>query len=110
MAVIAENPLREGLDEARMPDPCMIVIFGVTGDLADRKLGPALYNLAHDNLLPQPFTVVGVGRRDWNDQKLHDEMYQNVKKYSRTGLNEAIWKNFADSLFYVKTDWADLEG
>ncbi len=110
MAVIAENPLREGLDEARTPDPCMIVIFGVTGDLADRKLGPALYNLAHDNLLPQPCTVVGVGRRDWDDDKLRQEMYENVKKYSRTGLNEAIWKGFADSLFYVKTDWDNLDG
>jgi glucose-6-phosphate 1-dehydrogenase len=109
MAVLAENPLREGLDEARTPDPCMIVIFGVTGDLADRKLGPALYNLAHDNLLPQPCTVVGVGRRDWDSEKLRNEMYQNVKKYSRTGLNESIWKGFADSLFYVKVDWSNAD-
>ncbi len=70
-----ENPLREGLDEARTPDPCTIVIFGITGDLSDRKLGPALYNLAHDNLLPQPCTVVGVGRRDWDDDTLRKEMY-----------------------------------
>ncbi len=107
---VAVNPLREGLEETRTPDPCMIVIFGVTGDLSDRKLGPALYNLAHDNLLPQPCTIVGVGRRDWDDARLRDELYQNIKKYSRTGLNESIWKGFADSLFYVKTDWDDLQG
>jgi glucose-6-phosphate 1-dehydrogenase len=108
--LIAENPLREGLDDARMPDPCTIVIFGVTGDLAARKLGPALYTLASENLLPQPYTVVGVGRREWSDEKLRAEMYENVKKYSRTGLNEAIWKGFADSLFYAHTDWNDAAG
>jgi glucose-6-phosphate 1-dehydrogenase len=105
-----ENPLREGLDESRTPDPCTIVIFGITGDLSDRKLGPAIYNLAHDNLLPQPCTVVGVGRRDWDDDTLRKEMYENVGKFSRTGLNDAIWKGFADSLFYVQTAWDDLEG
>jgi len=103
--LVAENPLRVGLDEARTPDPAQIVIFGITGDLAARKLGPALYNLMHDNLLPQPFTIVGVGRRDWTDDKLRDEMYENIKQYSRTGINDAVWKSFSDSLFYVKTEW-----
>ena len=53
-----------------------------------RKLIPALYNLAHDNLLPQPYTVVGVGRRDWTTEKLHTEMYNNVKKFSLLVMSE----------------------
>jgi glucose-6-phosphate 1-dehydrogenase len=110
---VLTNPLSVGLDDSRAPAPCTLIIFGVTGDLAARKLIPALYNLAHDNLLPQPCTVVGVGRRDWTDDKLRQESFENVRKYSRTGLNDSIWRSFRDSLFYVRTRWdelADYEG
>ncbi len=107
---VVANPLREGLDETRTPDPAIIVIFGVTGDLAARKLLPALYTLAHENLLPQPYTIVGVGRRDWTDEKLRQEMHENIKKFSRTEVNESVWQGFADSLFYAKTEFDDLEG
>src|SRR5260221_4926084 len=106
----AENPFREGLDDVHIPDPATIVIFGVTGDLAARKLIPALYNLAADNLLPQPYTVVGVGRRDWTNEKLHQEMRENIKQFSRTGLNEDVWKGFSESLFYAQTQFDDLNG
>ncbi len=104
-----ENPLREGLDDIRTPDPAIIVIFGITGDLAARKLGPALYNLAHDNLLPQPYTVVGVGRRDWTDDKLRDEMAKDIKSFSRTGFNESVWKGFAESLYYAQVQFDKVE-
>ncbi len=104
-----ENPLREGLDDIRTPDPAIIVIFGITGDLAARKLGPALYNLAHDNLLPQPYTVVGVGRRDWTDDKLRDEMAKDIKSFSRTGFNETVWKGFAESLYYAQVQFDKVE-
>src|SRR5258706_13292856 len=95
-----ENPLLKELEDSRTPAPAIIVIFGITGDLAARKLGPALYNLAHDNLLPQPYTVVGVGRRDWTDDKLRDEMAKDIKSFSRTGFNETVWNVFAQSLDY----------
>jgi len=107
---VSNNPLREGLDVVAMPEPATIIIFGITGDLAGRKLIPAVYNLAHDNLLPHPYTVVGVGRRDWTDDKLRSEMSQHVKNFSRTGLNEMVWKAFAESLFYAQTEFDDLEG
>jgi len=105
--VTLDNPLLKGLEDSRTPTPTTIVIFGITGDLAARKLGPALYNLAHENLLPHPYTIVGVGRRDWDDQKLRNEMHEDVKKYSRTGIDENIWKGFADSLFYAHVNWED---
>src|ERR1700694_1294803 len=74
----AVNPLREGLDSRAVPDPATVVIFGITGDLAARNLIPAIYNLAADGFLPTPFTVVGVGRRDWTDDFLRSEMRKNV--------------------------------
>src|SRR5260221_9008568 len=93
----------------RTPDPAIIVIFGITGDLAARKLGPALYNLAHDNLLPQPYTVVGVGRRDWTDDKLRSEMSKDIKDFSRTGVNDTVWKGFTESLFYAQVQFDQVE-
>lgn len=102
-----DNPLREGLDDTLTPDPSMIVIFGITGDLAARKLLPALYNLAHENMLPEPFTIVGIGRRDWSDEKFRDEMLNNIKEHSRTDLNDTIWKQFAASLYYIRAEDED---
>lgn len=50
--------------------PCILVIFGATGDLTRRKLYPALYNLYRDNLLPQDFAVLSIGRREKGNSKL----------------------------------------
>ena len=59
----SENPLVEGLE--RLPvHPTALVIFGATGDLAHRKLLPALYNLAHEGALPERFELIGVARRE----------------------------------------------
>ena len=60
---LATNPLREGLRSTRTVQPCILVIFGATGDLTHRKLLPALYNLAIEQPLPPQFTVVGVAWR-----------------------------------------------
>ncbi len=62
MTVTEENPLLEGLQMRRTPDPCVFVIFGASGDLTQRKLIPALYSLAYRRLLPEKFAVVGVAR------------------------------------------------
>ena len=103
------NPLSVGLEDHHVPAPTTVVIFGITGDLAARKLGPALYNLAADGFLPTPFTVVGVGRRDWSDDTLRTELRKNVTQFSRSALNETVWKSFADSLFYTKVDFDTVE-
>ena len=58
--VVEENPLFAGLRLERTPEPSALVIFGASGDLAHRKLIPALYNLARDGFLPQRYSVVGV--------------------------------------------------
>ena len=66
----AENPLLEGLSLRRRPDPCVLVIFGASGDLTARKLMPALYSLAYRRLLPEKFAVVGAARTEETDDLL----------------------------------------
>ena len=68
-----ENPLRAGLRLERTPQPCTMVIYGATGDLTHRKLMPALYNLAREQLLPSPFAVVAFARRDRHVVYAHPE-------------------------------------
>jgi glucose-6-phosphate 1-dehydrogenase len=108
-AGLGVNPLRVGMDDQLMPAPTTVVIFGITGDLAARKLGPALYNLAADGFLPTPCTVVGVGRRDWTDEVLRTEVRKNVTNFSRSTLNEAIWQGFSDSLFYTHVAFDNVD-
>src|SRR5947209_19689362 len=104
------NPLREGLSTRAVPQPCSIVIFGATGDLTHRKLLPALYNLAADGELPPPVTVIGFARRPKNDDDFRSEMEDAVKRFSRQSVRDEIWKNFAQSLFYHQSDFADESG
>ena len=70
----AENVLREGLRLERVPDPSILVLFGATGDLAHRKVIPAMYHLWRTNLLPHEFLVLAVGRRPYDDDKFVAEV------------------------------------
>lgn len=69
----------------------LFVIFGGTGDLTHRKLVPAIYNLAHGDLLPKDFALVAIGRRDYTTEKYHHEIYQSIKKHTRHNLNQDIF-------------------
>src|SRR5882762_8220059 len=89
------NPLREGLISRPKPQPCTVVIFGASGDLTYRKLIPALYNLAADGDLPSALTVVGFARREKTDESFRQELEEALKKFSRSGLNDEVWKSFA---------------
>jgi glucose-6-phosphate 1-dehydrogenase len=104
------NPLREGLSTRAVPQPCSIVIFGATGDLTHRKLIPALYNLAADGELPPAVTVVAVARRDKKDDGFRGELEEAVRKFSRQNVRDDIWKTFAQSIFYHRTEFHDLSG
>jgi hypothetical protein len=68
-----DNPLAEGLERTPVR-PTALIIFGATGDLAHRKLLPALYNLAHEGQLPERFEVIGVGRRDQEHEDFRDTL------------------------------------
>ena len=70
--VEAPNPLREGIRLKHGPEPCVMVIFGATGDLTHRKLLPALYDLAIEHPLPAGFAVVGFARRPYSDDQFRE--------------------------------------
>jgi len=87
------NPLRDKRDK-RMPriaGPCAVVIFGVTGDLARKKLMPAIYDLANRGLLPPSFALVGFARRDWADEDFGKVVYDAVKQHARTPFRQEVW-------------------
>ena len=88
----------------------ILVIFGGTGDLTNRKLMPALYNLVLDQLLPEHFTVVSVGRRGKSEEEYRKDIYASIKKHSRNKLDETIWKKLQDMIHYYQFDFTNLEG
>jgi glucose-6-phosphate 1-dehydrogenase len=104
------NPLREGLSTRAVPQPCVVVIFGATGDLTHRKLVPALYNLAADGELPPAVAVVGFARRPKTDEEFRRELEEATRKFSRQMVRDEIWKTFAQSIFYHQSEFADIKG
>jgi glucose-6-phosphate 1-dehydrogenase len=88
-AVREENPLVEGLE--RLPvHPTTLVIFGATGDLAHRKLLPAVYNLGHEGQLPERFNLVGVSRREKEHEDFIGEMRESIEQFSRTSPKSEV--------------------
>jgi glucose-6-phosphate 1-dehydrogenase len=105
-----ENPLLEGLQIRRTPDPCILVIFGASGDLTQRKLFPALYSLAYRRLLPEHLAIVGVARSEETDEEFQERMKEAVQEHSRDEFREDVWERLADGMRYVAMDFADEEG
>ena len=104
----AANPLREGLRSERVPDPALLVIFGATGDLAHRKVVPALFQLWRTNLLPHEFALVAVGRRPYADEALRAELRASLEQFSRVlPIEPAVWEAFAERITYHRGDFGD---
>ena len=102
------NPLREGLRLERVPDPCVLVLFGATGDLAHRKVVPALYQLWRTNLLPHEFVILCIGRRPYEDDDLRAEYRASLEKYSRVlPIDESAWRSLASRIQYERLDFSD---
>lgn len=99
-----ENPFGSGESRVIRPPSTVLVIFGATGDLAHRKLLPALYNLAVDDFLPGHFRVVGVSRSGRSDEDFRKQVKESVAKYSRRDLDPVVWKAFEERLFYHEVD------
>ena len=107
----ASNPLSEGLHEYRVIDPALMVIFGATGDLANRKLLPAIYNLAAQRLLPAGFAVIGVARDERSDTDFRKLVGDSIRRNSRTQpVNEAVLKSLLDGLRYQHLNFDDTDG
>ena len=89
--------------------PCVMVIFGATGDLTKRKLIPALCNLAPDNLLSKQFAIIGFAGNDFTTETFRKHLEEEIPKYSSTKIDPAIWNWFAERIYYVKGDFEDAE-
>jgi glucose-6-phosphate 1-dehydrogenase len=98
------NPLRDGRDRRlpRIAGPCGLVLFGVTGDLARKKLMPAVYDLANRGLLPPGFALVGFARRDWADEDFAQIVKQAVQAGARTPFRPEVWDQLAEGFRFVQ--------
>ena len=103
------NPLRLPSDRRlnRIAGPSALIIFGVTGDLARKKLMPAVYDLANRGLLPPGFALVGFARRDWVDQDFAQVVHDAVAQYARTPFDENVWKQLAEGIRFVQGEFDD---
>lgn len=106
---VPRNPLRDPRDRrlTRIAGPSALVLFGVTGDLAKKKLLPAMYDLAQRGLLPPAFSLVGFGRRDWSDEEFADYVRAAVEASSRTTFDETVWDQFQGGLRFVSGAFDD---
>ena len=103
----APNPLLEGLRLRRRPDPCILVIFGASGDLTSKKLIPALYALSVRRLLPENFAIVGAARTEETDDDFRARMKEAVQAHARDPFTEDAWDRLAAGMHYVTLDFAD---
>ncbi|NLJ73395.1 MAG: glucose-6-phosphate dehydrogenase [Firmicutes bacterium] len=91
--------------------PCVLVIFGATGDLTQRKLYPALYNLWREELLPSHFAVVSIGRRDKTTAEVREDIIEAIRNFSRNDDHAFIdMKPFLELFTYYKLDFNDSLG
>jgi glucose-6-phosphate 1-dehydrogenase len=105
------NPLRDPRDRRipRVAGPCVLVMFGVTGDLARKKLMPAVYDLANRGLLPPGFSLVGFARRDWADEDFAQLTYEAVKEHARTPFRDTVWRQLSEGVRFVSGEFDDDE-
>ena len=98
------NPLRDPQDRRlpRIAGPCVLVMFGVTGDLARKKLMPAVYDLANRGLLPPGFGLVGFARREWADEDFASRVHEAVREYARTPFREEVWRQLCEGIRFVQ--------
>ena len=105
------HPLEEPGQDARSMDPCVLVIFGASGDLTARKLMPAVYNLKREGQLPTQFACVGFARREKSHDDFRSEMKSAISEHSRVKpVDETLWTSFEKQVFYHKSDFDDDEG
>ncbi|PSF38482.1 glucose-6-phosphate dehydrogenase [Aphanothece hegewaldii CCALA 016] len=109
MVTLLENPFRVGLSQQKTPEPSILVIFGASGDLTQRKLIPAIYQLRKERRLSPETTIVGFARREWSHDYFREQMRQGVEEFSDGIGNEEIWADFAQGLFYFSGNMDEPE-
>jgi glucose-6-phosphate 1-dehydrogenase len=101
MAEDSSHPFLHGLSKHRGSPPTVVVIFGASGDLTARKLIPAIYNLAHDGLLPADFYLIGFGRKAIPDEEFQKLAASAIKEFSRREPTADVWNRLAPRTLYV---------
>jgi glucose-6-phosphate 1-dehydrogenase len=103
------NPLRLPQDRRlpRIPEPCALVIFGVTGDLARKKLIPAIYDLANRGMLPSDFAVLGFARRDWSHGDFEQLAKEAAQQHARTPWREEVWSRLSGNVKFIPGSFDD---
>jgi len=93
-----------------MAPPCAIVIFGASGDLANRKLIPGIYELAHEKLLDERSYVLGFSRSEMSDEQFRMECRTGVEKFGRSKpMDEGVWKSLESRIYYARADYGSAE-
>ncbi len=92
---------------SRPGDPCVMVIFGASGDLTKRKLIPALYNLAKDHLLSQDFAIVGFARNEMTSEQFRDMITEEIKQFATAAVDPDLWHWFVRRIYYIGGDFSD---
>jgi glucose-6-phosphate 1-dehydrogenase len=105
-----ENPLLDGLRLRRTPEPCVLTIFGASGDLTRRKIFPALYSLALRKFLPEQFAVMGIARTENSTEEFVAAMEAAVREFGRDEFRSDVWERIAAVTRYVSTDFAHERG
>jgi glucose-6-phosphate 1-dehydrogenase len=105
-----ENPLLDGLRLRRTPEPCVLTIFGASGDLTRRKIFPALYSLALRKFLPEQFAVMGIARTENSTEEFIAAMEAAVREFGRDEFRSDVWERIAAVTRYVSTDFAHERG
>ncbi len=103
------NPLRDPRDRRlpRVAGPCALVMFGVTGDLARKKLLPAIYDLANRGLLPPGFGLVGFARRDWSTEQFANYCREAIQERARTPFRDEVWRQLNEGIRIVNGAFDD---
>lgn len=94
-------------ESKKTAEPCVMVIFGATGDLTKRKLLPALYNLAKDDFLPHTFAVVGVGRQEMTSEEFRSNVVANLREFIPNGADDKLVRWFEERTYYTGGDFDD---
>ena len=84
-----------------------MVIFGASGDLTKRKLIPALYNLAKDNLLSKEFAVIGFARNEMTSEQFRDMLSSEIKEFATSTVDPSVWQWLAERIYYVNGEFGD---
>src|SRR5437588_7712206 len=104
-ATVVENPMRAGMRLERTAEPCTVVIFGASGDLAKRKLIPALRRVVQERLLPAECAISGLGRTPMSDEEFREKMKESVVEFSEAkSVDEEVWHSFAQGIRFLPSN------